>query len=90
MPEFLSVAALTDTFHPAAPGRPADDSAAQGRTGWLTLAYVGDGANNMAHSCALGGASRTAHPDRAPAVPTRSGRVDACRKRPSAQVAASP
>ena len=45
--------ALTDELPPVPdPGRPADHPRAQGALAGLTLAYVGDGANNMAHSYA--------------------------------------
>jgi ornithine carbamoyltransferase len=60
------VNALTDTYHPCQiladlltvaerhPGR-------QGQLAGLTLAYFGDGANNMAHSYLLGGATAGMH-----------------------------
>ena len=55
------VNALTDSFHPCQVL--ADLQTVRERLGRLagvTLAYVGDGANNMAHSLLLGGATRSA------------------------------
>ncbi len=43
------------------PGRPADGAGAQGALAGLTLTYLGDGANNMAHSYLLGGATAGMH-----------------------------
>ncbi|CAN5311283.1 ornithine carbamoyltransferase [soil metagenome] len=54
--------ALTDTFHPCQVL--ADLQTVRARTGRLpgvTLAYFGDGANNMAHSYLLGGATAGLH-----------------------------
>jgi ornithine carbamoyltransferase len=56
------VNALTDDFHPCQ--ILADLQTVQeqlGRTAGLTLTYVGDGANNMAHSYLLGGATAGMH-----------------------------
>ena len=56
------VNALTDSFHPCQVL--ADLQTVQERLGRLagvTLAYVGDGANNMAHSLLLGGATAGLH-----------------------------
>ena len=56
------VNALTDTFHPCQVL--ADLQTVQERLGRLagvTLTYVGDGANNMAHSLLLGGATAGLH-----------------------------
>jgi ornithine carbamoyltransferase len=56
------VNALTDRFHPCQVL--ADLQTIQerfGRTAGLTLAYLGDGANNMAHSLLLGGAMAGLH-----------------------------
>ena len=56
------VNALTDRFHPCQ--ILADLQAVRmhkGRTAGLTLAYLGDGANNMAHSYLLGGAVAGMH-----------------------------
>jgi ornithine carbamoyltransferase len=56
------VNALTDDYHPCQ--ILADLLTvleAKGRTAGLTLAYVGDGANNMAHSYLLGGALAGLH-----------------------------
>ena len=68
--------ALTDDFHPCQ--ILADLQTIRehkGRLAGLTLAYVGDGANNMAHSYLLGGATgRAARPDRRPGrLPARRG-----------------
>ncbi|NAS27290.1 ornithine carbamoyltransferase [Herbidospora sp. NEAU-GS84] len=80
------VNALTDEFHPCQ--ILADLLTVQERRGGLrgvTLAYFGDGANNMAHSYLLGGATagmhvRIATPpayDPAPEVVERAGRIAA-------------
>ncbi len=56
------VNALTDEFHPCQ--ILADLQTVRerlGRTAGLTLTYVGDGANNMAHSYLLGGATAGMH-----------------------------
>jgi len=56
------VNALTDTFHPCQ--MLADLQTIRerhGRLAGLTLAYLGDGANNMAHSYLLGGANAGMH-----------------------------
>ena len=45
-------------FHPASPRRPADHHAStRARSPGCTLAFLGDAANNMAHSYLLGGAT---------------------------------
>ena len=57
--------ALTDRYHPCpGAGRPDDHPRAPGPVGGADLAYVGDGANNVAHSYLLAGAGRPARPDR--------------------------
>lgn len=59
------VNALTDAFHPcqvlADLAAVADARGGVGALPGLTLAYVGDGANNMAHSYLLGGATAGLH-----------------------------
>ncbi|MDE0573258.1 ornithine carbamoyltransferase [Demequina sp. B12] len=59
------VNALTDSFHPcqilADLAAVADVRGGVGRLAGLDLAYVGDGANNMAHSYLLGGATAGMH-----------------------------
>jgi ornithine carbamoyltransferase len=59
------VNALTDSFHPcqilADLATIAQHRGGVGSLGGLTLAYVGDGANNMAHSYLLGGATAGLH-----------------------------
>ena len=56
------VNSLTDTFHPCQVLADLQTVAERkGALAGLTLAYVGDGANNMAHSYALGGATAGMH-----------------------------
>ncbi|GEK20572.1 ornithine carbamoyltransferase [Cellulomonas xylanilytica] len=59
------VNALTDSFHPcqilADLATVAQHRGGVGNLAGLTLAYVGDGANNMAHSYLLGGATAGMH-----------------------------
>jgi ornithine carbamoyltransferase len=61
--------ALTDEFHPCQVLADLQTIRERlGRLGGVTLAYLGDGANNMAHSLLLGGATaglniRIAHPE---------------------------
>ncbi len=59
------VNALTDQFHPcqilADLAAVADERGGVGALAGLDLAYVGDGANNMAHSYLLGGATAGLH-----------------------------
>ena len=59
------VNALTDSFHPcqilADLATVAQHRGGVGGLAGLTLAYVGDGANNMAHSYLLGGATAGLH-----------------------------
>jgi len=80
------VNSLTDLFHPCQILADLQTVAeSKGSLAGLTLAYVGDGANNMAHSYALGGATAGLHvrigtpatdlPD--PAVLERAQRVEA-------------
>ena len=56
------VNALTDLFHPCQTLADLQTvRAAKGRLPGLTMTYLGDGANNMAHSCLLGGAVAGMH-----------------------------
>ncbi len=56
------VNALTDRFHPCQTLADLQTvRAAKGRLAGLTMTYLGDGANNMAHSCLLGGAVAGMH-----------------------------
>ncbi|MEJ2871696.1 ornithine carbamoyltransferase [Actinomycetospora sp. OC33-EN08] len=56
------VNALTDGFHPCQVLADLQTIVErQGRTAGLTLTYLGDGANNMAHSLLLGGATAGMH-----------------------------
>ena len=56
-PAFRSINALTDSYHPCQVLADLQTIRQhKAALAGLTLAYVGDGANNMAHSYALGGA----------------------------------